>query len=163
MAGILECVPAKSSVDRASSNKESERSVGTLLTFILFLVTRSEERTSNLQSTSYLAPGIKHRAGALHKYRVKSKFWVGQEFEKEILVEEVAHETSGFPALCRGGVSGNGVPEGGANVRTGNSARGLAYVRRDDERRSSETFRNDPDMDPGSARQSNSLPEDARE
>ncbi len=72
----------------------------------------------------------------MHKYRVKSKFWVGQEFEKEILVEEVAHETSGFPALCRGGVSGNSVPEGGANVRTGNSARGLAYVRRDDERRS---------------------------
>src|ERR1700674_354858 len=32
------------------------------------------------------------------------------------------YETSGFPALCRGGVSSDGLPEGGANIYTGNSA-----------------------------------------
>jgi hypothetical protein len=30
------------------------------------------------------------QGGALPKDRVRSKFWVGQEFEKEILVEEAA-------------------------------------------------------------------------
>jgi hypothetical protein len=37
-----------------------------------------------------LAPGIKHWAGTLPKGKVRSKFWVGQEVEKEILVEEGA-------------------------------------------------------------------------
>src|SRR6266481_10185898 len=83
----------------------------------------------------------------------KRKFWSKRRL----------YETSGFAALCRSGLSGNGLPEGGANVCTGNSARGLAYVRRDDERRSPETFRSDSDLDTSGARQSNTLPEDTCE